>query len=141
MPPFKTYLYESTQFRAMKKIAIFALLASILTFASCDVLQEVAKNALSEPSLAEISQGLKEALKNGVGKGADALALRDGYFKSAYNKIPLVTKVNRLSFPVPPLLHHLSAGQKHLRHHAPCRSTAIGFYGINSRMKQPGMAF
>jgi len=80
----------------MKKIAIFALFASILTFSSCEVLQEVAKNALSEPSLAEISQGLKEALKNGIGKGADALALRDGYFKSAY-KILLPADVRKVT--------------------------------------------
>lgn len=80
----------------MKKFAIFALFASILTFSSCDVLQEVAKNALSEPSLAEISQGLKEALKNGIGKGADALALRDGYFKSAY-KILLPADVRKVT--------------------------------------------
>lgn len=32
----------------------------------------------------EIGKGLKEALEVGVGKGADALALKDGYFKSPY---------------------------------------------------------
>ena len=80
----------------MKKIAIFSLFATLLTFASCDVLQQVANQALSEPSLAEIGQGLREALKNGIGKGADALAQRDGYFKSAY-KILLPADVRKVT--------------------------------------------
>jgi len=80
----------------MKKIAIFTLFASFFTFSSCDVLQEVANQALSEPSLSEIGQGLKEALRNGIGKGADALAQRDGYFKSAY-KILLPADVRKVT--------------------------------------------
>lgn len=80
----------------MKKIAILAVFASFLIFSSCDVLQEVAKNALSEPSLLEIGQGLKEALKNGIGKGADALSKKDGYFKSAY-KILLPSDVRKVT--------------------------------------------
>jgi len=80
----------------MKKIAIFALFASFFTFSSCDVLQEVANQALSEPSLSEIGQGLKEALKNGISKGADALSQRDGYFKSAY-KILLPADVRKVT--------------------------------------------
>lgn len=80
----------------MKKFAIFSLIASFLTFSSCDVLQEVANNALSEPSLTEIGQGLKEALTNGIGKGADALSQRDGYFKSVY-KILLPADVRKVT--------------------------------------------
>ncbi len=80
----------------MKKIAILTLLATCFTLSSCDVLQEVANQALSEPSLSEIGQGLKEALKNGIGKGADALAQRDGYFKSAY-KILLPADVRKVT--------------------------------------------
>jgi len=80
----------------MKKIAVLAVFASFLIFSSCDVLQEVAKNALSEPSLLEIGQGLKEALKNGIGKGADALSKKDGYFKSAY-KILLPSDVRKVT--------------------------------------------
>jgi hypothetical protein len=80
----------------MKKLGFFALFACILTFTSCDVLQEVAKQALSEPSLAEIGQGLKDALKNGISKGADALSQRDGYFKSAY-KILLPADVRKVT--------------------------------------------
>ncbi len=58
--------------------------------------KEVANKALSEPSLSEIGQGLKEALKNGISKGADALSQRDGYFKSAY-KILLPADVRKVT--------------------------------------------
>jgi len=80
----------------MNKFAIFALFLSFFSFSSCDVLQEVANKALSEPSLSEIGQGLKEALKNGISKGADALSQRDGYFKSAY-KILLPADVRKVT--------------------------------------------
>ncbi|MCC7465636.1 MAG: DUF4197 domain-containing protein, partial [Saprospiraceae bacterium] len=80
----------------MQKSFLFLLLLSTFTLSSCDVLQEVATKALSEPSLAEISQGLKEALKNGISKGADALSQRDGYYKSAY-KILLPADVRKVT--------------------------------------------
>lgn len=80
----------------MKKLATFSLLFALLTFSACDVLQEAANKALSEPSLSEIGLGLKEALKNGIGKGADALSQRDGYFKSAY-KILLPSDVRQVT--------------------------------------------
>ena len=37
-----------------------------------------------ELSSAEVSSGLKEALEIGIGKGSEALAKRDGYYKGAY---------------------------------------------------------
>jgi hypothetical protein len=80
----------------MQKSFFLLLLLSTFTLSSCDVLQEVANKALAEPSLAEISQGLKEALKNGISKGADALSQRDGYFKSAY-KILLPADVRKVT--------------------------------------------
>lgn len=80
----------------MRKSFFFLLLLTSFTFSSCDVLQEVANQALSEPSLAEIGQGLKEALKNGISKGADALSQRDGYYKSAY-KILLPADVRKVT--------------------------------------------
>lgn len=69
----------------MKKftLAIFLFSTSVF-FSSCDTLQQIANEALSEPSLAEIGQGLKEALNNGVANGVNTLSARDGYFKSAY---------------------------------------------------------
>lgn len=68
----------------------------MFSFASCDALQEIANKTLAEPTLAEIGQALKEALKNGIGKGADALAQRDGYFKSKY-KILLPADVRKVT--------------------------------------------
>ena len=80
----------------MRKSFFILLLLSMFTLASCDVLQEVATRALAEPTLAEINQGLKEALKNGISKGADALSQRDGYFKSAY-KIQLPADIRKVT--------------------------------------------
>ena len=69
----------------MKKIihASFLMLL-LLSFSACDTLQQIATEALSEPTLAEIGKGLKEALGNGVTKGVNVLSAKDGYFKSAY---------------------------------------------------------
>ena len=69
----------------MKKFFLPILLfTSILTFSSCDTLQQIAKDVMAEPSLEEIGRGLKEALTQGIGKGADFLSKKDGYYKSAY---------------------------------------------------------
>ena len=67
-----------------KKFALLALLLPLLALPSCDTLKEVANTVLSEPSLEEIGRGLKDALSKGALKGAESLALQDGYFKSAY---------------------------------------------------------
>jgi hypothetical protein len=69
----------------MKKFTLALLLISTpVFFSSCDTLQQIANEALSEPSLAEIGQGLKEALNKGVTNGVNTLSARDGYFKSVY---------------------------------------------------------
>lgn len=69
----------------MKKITLAVLLfCTPVFFSSCDTLQQIANEALSEPSLTEIGQGLKEALNSGVTKGVNSLSATDGYFKSAY---------------------------------------------------------
>lgn len=69
----------------MKKITLVLLLGALaLPFQSCDTLQQIANEALSEPSLAEIGQGLKEALGKGVTNGVNILSAPDGYFKSIY---------------------------------------------------------
>lgn len=80
----------------MKKIAFLALFAALCTFTACDTLKEIADKALSEPTLAEIGQGLKEALSNGINKGVESLSKRDGYFKSAY-KILLPADVRKVT--------------------------------------------
>lgn len=69
----------------MKNIAISSLLIGLLlSFTACDVIKQVGNSVLSEPSLAEIGNGLKEALSNGITKGVNVLSQKDGYFKSAY---------------------------------------------------------
>ncbi|MCC6463011.1 MAG: DUF4197 domain-containing protein [Saprospiraceae bacterium] len=69
----------------MKKITHASfLIVLLLSFSACDTLQQIATEALSEPTLAEIGKGLKEALGNGVTKGVNVLSAKDGYFKSAY---------------------------------------------------------
>ncbi len=60
------------------------LLIAVLMLSSCDVLQEVQKSVLGEPSLAEVSAGLKEALTIGISKGSDLLSQKDGYYQSTY---------------------------------------------------------
>jgi len=80
----------------MKKLLIFPLLISLFVVSSCDVLKEAAGTILSEPSIDEIGRGLKEALTNGITKGANALSVKDGYFKSAY-KILLPSEVRTVT--------------------------------------------
>lgn len=69
----------------MKKYILLPLLSGLLlSFSACDVLKEVTNSVLSEPTLAEIGRGLKEALTNGISKGVNVLSQKDGYFKSIY---------------------------------------------------------
>lgn len=71
----------------LKAMALFGLLllnaCSSAQVRDLDKMISGAKKALPL-SNEEIGKGLKEALEVGVGKGADALALKDGYFKSSY---------------------------------------------------------
>lgn len=64
---------------------LFALMAvALVTMPSCDTLKGIAKDVMAEPTLDEISKGLKEALTNGITKGVNVLSAKDGYYKSAY---------------------------------------------------------
>jgi hypothetical protein len=57
----------------------------------------VAGAVLEQPlSSADIGNGLKEALNNGISKGADVLSAQDGYFKSAY-KILLPPEARKIT--------------------------------------------
>ncbi|GHM99297.1 hypothetical protein WSM22_07870 [Cytophagales bacterium WSM2-2] len=53
---------------------VFALIVNVAAFAQL--------------SIADIGNGLKEALTNGISKGADTLSKVDGYFKNPQIKIP-----------------------------------------------------
>lgn len=70
----------------MKNLFAFTLLVSSLIFSSCDAqLGKLLKNVgLDELSTTDVANGLKEALNQGTGKGADVLSAKDGYFKSIY---------------------------------------------------------
>lgn len=83
----------------MKKFAFpitLLLLTLTLSLASCDSLKQMLARELAQATVAEISKALKEALQQGIGKGADALALKDGFYKSAY-KIMLPSDVRTVT--------------------------------------------
>ena len=64
----------------MRTFVLISLLSLMIALPSCDTLKQLT----SEPTMAEIAQGLKEALQLGISEGAQKLAMRDGYFKSEY---------------------------------------------------------
>jgi hypothetical protein len=64
----------------MKTILFISLLSILVVLPSCDTLKQLA----TEPTTAEISQALKQALEFGIREGADKLSTRDGYFKSEF---------------------------------------------------------
>lgn len=68
----------------MKKYIVAITLALSLSLPSCDTLQQAANDYLNEPTLAEIGQGLKQALEFGITEGSNVLSQRDGYYKSIY---------------------------------------------------------
>jgi hypothetical protein len=63
----------------MKKMFYAAMIC--LSIASCDVLKTVATEVLTVPTSEEAAGGLKDALKQGFGNGADALSV-PGAFKN-----------------------------------------------------------
>jgi hypothetical protein len=66
-------------------IFLFSLMVVFPTFSKAQIgsLKDRLKSAISGDS-DEVAMGLKEALESGVNKGTDILALKDGYYKSAY---------------------------------------------------------
>ncbi len=76
----------------MKKyIFFFLMLVGSSTFAQLDKILNDAKKVLdpSKPlTTAEVTNGLKEALVNGVSKGTDLISKIDGYYKNPEIKIP-----------------------------------------------------
>lgn len=76
----------------MRNKFILCFLTLSLFLPSCDTL----KQTLNEPTLAEISSGLKQALEFGINEGSQLLSQRDGYFKSPY-KILLPEEARRVT--------------------------------------------
>ncbi|MCE2994508.1 MAG: DUF4197 domain-containing protein [Cyclobacteriaceae bacterium] len=74
-----------------KYIFIFLMLFGSSSFAQLDKVLNDAKKALStgKPlTTVEVTNGLKEALVNGVSKGTDLISKLDGYYKNPEIKIP-----------------------------------------------------
>jgi len=75
----------------MKTIKITFLAFSFLFFASCDTLNQASQiltqTGLGNPSVTEISLGLKQALEFGTSSSSDRLSATDGFFANAAIKI------------------------------------------------------
>jgi len=76
----------------MKQIILIGciLFVTVNAQAQFEKLKKAAKSITSGNALSseEIAQGLKEALTNGISKGADLVSQADGYFKNPEIKIP-----------------------------------------------------
>jgi hypothetical protein len=84
----------------MKKLSIIALVAlSACTTAQINQAVSEANQILNTnqgPTTAEVGDGLKEALTNGISKGADLVSVTDGYFKNPEIKIPFPPDVKKV---------------------------------------------
>ena len=80
-----------------KKIFLFAAIGSLLTLTACEELKNAAIVAITKQLTNEdIGNGLKAALDLGIGKGADALSQKGGFFNSPY-KILLPTEARQVA--------------------------------------------
>lgn len=83
------------------KRSFWAILFALGACTSAQINQainEVSKATGAEKALttAEVGDGLKEALTNGIAKGADQLSTTDGYFKNPEVKIPFPPDVKKV---------------------------------------------
>jgi Protein of unknown function (DUF4197) len=86
----------------MKQLILLSFILGACTTAQINqTLGEVNKAVNGTPaapalSSEEVGSGLKEALINGISKGADLVSLTDGYFKNAEIKIPFPPDVKKV---------------------------------------------
>lgn len=86
----------------MQRIMIsFILLLSLVSCTSAQISQALGEvdKAIStnqQPTTAEVSEGLKEALVKGISKGSDLVSQLDGYFKNPEIKIPFPPDVKKV---------------------------------------------
>ncbi len=82
----------------MKNFLMALSVGTALTFASCDVVKQVATNVLidSVVSNKDVADGLKEALRLGIFNGVDKLSLKGGFAKGQY-KILLPEEVRNIT--------------------------------------------
>jgi hypothetical protein len=79
----------------MKKYILIALLG--LSITGCDVLKTVATDVLTMPTTAEAAGGLKDALKQGFGKGVDVLSVAGGFNKNNAIRILLPEDAQKIA--------------------------------------------
>jgi hypothetical protein len=83
----------------MRKILFLGLLAfATNNIAEAQITLKKLKKALEGESVSteEVADGLKEALTNGISKGADLVSQVDGYFKNPEIKIPFPPEVKQV---------------------------------------------
>lgn len=82
----------------MRQILFLAALIVLSESAAAQLNLDKLKKTLSGESLSkeEIGEGLKEALTNGVSKGADLVSKLDGYYKNPEIKIPFPPEVKQV---------------------------------------------
>lgn len=73
----------------MKQYFIPLCALCAVSFTSCDVLKTVATEVLTIPSTEEAAGGLKDALKQGFGKGVDVLSAKGGFNNNSLIRILL----------------------------------------------------
>lgn len=75
----------------MKSLKIFALSTALFLLGSCDTLNQagqiLSQTGIGNPSVTEISMGLKQALELGTSAGSERLSQTDGFFANATIKI------------------------------------------------------
>jgi hypothetical protein len=79
----------------MKKYIILAF--TCLSLVSCDVLKTVATDVLSTPTSSEAAGGLKDALKQGFGKGVDVLSAAGGFNNNSMIRILLPEDAQKIA--------------------------------------------
>ncbi|MEZ4805036.1 MAG: DUF4197 domain-containing protein [Bacteroidia bacterium] len=79
----------------MKKYIILAF--TCFSLVSCDVLKTVATDVLSTPTSAEAAGGLKDALKQGFGKGVDVLSAAGGFNNNSMIRILLPEDAQKIA--------------------------------------------
>lgn len=83
----------------MRKLLFLGLLAfATINIAEAQITLKKLKKALEGESVSteEVAEGLKEALTNGISKGADLVSQMDGYFKNPEIKIPFPPEVKQV---------------------------------------------
>lgn len=88
--------YHSLKHYIMLRTFSFLLLLTLLSSCTASELQQLLGSGELPLTQTEAASGLKEALSIGIGKGAELLSQKDGYFKSEY-KILLPAEARKVT--------------------------------------------